>query len=61
MNEGEKREIKTEMYSKHFLKFCRDQSTKNQVPEWRKSDFLAECIVRMSAIANRVERKGLKP
>ena len=61
MNDGEKREIKTEMYSKHFLKFCLAQSAKSQLPEWQKQDFLVECIIRMSAIANRVERKGLKP
>ena len=61
MNEGEKREIKTEMYTKHFLEFCLDRSAKLELFEMQKTGFLVDCIFRMSAITNRVERKGLKP
>lgn len=61
MNEEERKEIKTEMYLKNFMKYCSQNAKKLGLNEKEKEDYLTNCIVRMSSIANRVQKAGLKP
>ena len=61
MNQNEASEIKVELYFNRFSKFCREEAEIIKVPQNKREEFLAVCIVRMSKISNKVQKAGVKP
>lgn len=61
MNAGERREIKAEVLMKAFGRFCQEEANRQKVSNSKVDAFLVTCVERMAALANRVEKAGVKP